>query len=67
MVMANNKKILANLINQQIGTSGWFPVADWCSKQKFGKIVDMKVYLSHCVWEIQFEDNSKAFLTDKGL
>lgn len=65
--MANNKEILAGLISQPIGTSGWFPVSDYSETQRFGTIVDMKVYFSHCVWEIQFEDNSKAFLTDKGL
>lgn len=65
--MANNKKLLENLMSQQIGTSGWFPVSDYSKTQRFGKIVDMKIYFNYCVWEIQFEDNSKAFLSNKGL
>lgn len=65
--MNENQKIRTNLKNESIGSYSWFPVSDTSDIKRFGKIISVKDYNSYKVYEILFEDKSKAFLSDKIL
>lgn len=48
------------------GETGFYKVSDYSTKQKYGKVFEIKHYRDidgeYIVATIQFEDNSKAFL-----
>lgn len=64
--MTENQQI-RSVLHTCIGSVGWYPVSDTSEVTRFGKVKEVKNYGSYNVYEVEFEDKSRAFLSDKNL